>query len=135
MVCERCGAVFCVDIENDAFWLSGVPARYCSKNCRKRAGAGSAEARRRMHRVQRRRLRWAEFCAGKGKTPYGSEKQAQRAADGLWFKKGWKLRAYECPGCRSWHLTSDVTGSGAPAPDSDERTSDAPVHTAPRAGA
>src|ERR1700733_10969263 len=37
MICVRCGAVFCVDLESDAYWLGPTRVRHCSKVCRKKA--------------------------------------------------------------------------------------------------
>lgn len=37
MICERCGTVFCVDTQEDSFYLSGGRVLYCSKLCKRKA--------------------------------------------------------------------------------------------------
>jgi len=63
VICERCGTVFCVDLESDAYWLSGSRVRHCSKACRNRMRPSDRKHRKELNqrpariRSQVRRLR------------------------------------------------------------------------------
>ena len=37
MICERCGTVFCVDLESDGYWLARSRVRHCSKLCKRKS--------------------------------------------------------------------------------------------------
>lgn len=96
MICAYCGAVFCVDIENDGFWLSGAPARYCSALCHR------IDHAKRKRKARRRRERAGE---GVCKTPYKRRFATQAEAELAAAESGIDLRAYQCR-CGDWHLTS-----------------------------
>lgn len=53
MVCKRCGTVFCLDGENDAFWLSAQPRLYCSKVCGKKSRPSHHRQKRSLNRNPR----------------------------------------------------------------------------------
>lgn len=46
VTCKRCGTVFCVDTEEDCFYLSRARVLYCSKACKRKAGPGFRAQRR-----------------------------------------------------------------------------------------
>lgn len=48
MVCTRCGTVFCVDAQEDSFYLSRGRVLYCSKRCKKRAQPGDRKHRQEL---------------------------------------------------------------------------------------
>jgi 5-methylcytosine-specific restriction endonuclease McrA len=50
VVCARCGTVFCVDLESDAFWLSRSAVLYCSKRCKKRSQPGFPKHKRELRK-------------------------------------------------------------------------------------
>jgi hypothetical protein len=47
-------------------------------------------------------------CETTGKTKYGSKGQALSATLNRAIKGGKPLRAYKCPDCNTWHMTSKV---------------------------
>jgi hypothetical protein len=105
MVCKRCGTVFCVDTEDDSFWLCDKPALYCSKTCRKRS------QQNRHRREARHAAAAAAVCARNNKSgSYPTSERARQMAGHIKAQRGVELRPYECPGCGFWHLTSDLTG-------------------------
>lgn len=61
MICARCGTVFCVDLESDAFWLSSGSVLYCSKMCKKRAQPGDRKHRRELNQNPRKVRRQVAF--------------------------------------------------------------------------
>lgn len=47
-------------------------------------------------------------CPNGGKLCFRTKRKAQRAAERLLSTEGVKCRAYECPSCGDWHLTSQA---------------------------
>lgn len=56
MVCARCGTVFCVDMQDDSFYLSPATVLYCSKLCKRKSGPSYVKQTR-DRRVKPRRVR------------------------------------------------------------------------------
>ena len=61
MTCKRCGTVFCVDTEEDCFYLSPARVLYCSKACKKRAQPGDPKQRRELAASPRKVRRQVAF--------------------------------------------------------------------------
>lgn len=59
-----------------------------------------------MSRAGRTRRRLRRMCFDK--VQYNDEALARGVAAKARVKRGVRLRAYECPVCFSWHLTSKV---------------------------
>lgn len=107
MICAYCGTVFCVDIENDGWWLSGEPALYCGDLCASRA---YSKRKRRARRLRER------SAPGACKAPYKRRFATLPAAEAGAAESGIALHPYQCQ-CGEWHLTSTLAEDGARAPD------------------
>jgi NAD-dependent dihydropyrimidine dehydrogenase PreA subunit len=70
VICKRCGAVFCVDMQEDSFYLSRGRVLYCSKMCKKKSRpshriekqALGGNPRKIRRQVRRLRLRDGDNC-------------------------------------------------------------------------
>lgn len=49
MICKRCGTVFCVDNETDAFYLSPDSVLYCSKVCKRKSQPSHQEHKKALN--------------------------------------------------------------------------------------
>jgi hypothetical protein len=96
MTCEYCGTVFCVDVEEDGWWLSGEVMLYCDRQCRARGYW------KKKQRARRQRERSGE---GACKAPYKRRFATLAAAERGVIESGIALRPYQCQ-CGDWHLTS-----------------------------
>lgn len=110
MTCAYCGTVFCVDIEEDGWWLSGEVMLYCDRQCHARAHT--------KRKRQARRLR-ERSAPGACKAPYKRRFATLPAAEEGAAGSGIALRPYQCQ-CGEWHLTSGLAedADGAPDPSS-----------------
>lgn len=61
MICARCGTVFCVEREDDQFWLCNSHVLYCSPRCKKRSQAGEAKHRKELGGSPRKIRRQVTF--------------------------------------------------------------------------
>lgn len=105
MICEGCGCVFCPDSDGLERGPGQDPPRYCTKQCKKHASA--KRARTFLTAAERERRRYLRaVCAAKiGAYPTGE--RARQELNYLWERGGSDAkRAYQCPVCGLWHLTS-----------------------------
>lgn len=47
-----------------------------------------------------------EYCEIEGKIKFKTPHEAYRRGEGMKKKRGSNIRAYKCPHCDGWHLTS-----------------------------
>lgn len=103
MICEYCGAVFCID--GDIYpGVSLDPQRYCSathKSKAKRQRAAKLAAEQTARKLAKKR----KTCWVMGKRRYSTIVEARQAAGDFLAREGSPLYPYQCA-CNWWHLTS-----------------------------
>jgi hypothetical protein len=102
MICERCGAFFCID------YFGGAPQKYCGEECRKAAkwarkrASAAGRVRHNRWRVRTRTAPYQEASCER-KRHFASMDEAATAWRAL---PGIIGGVYKCGGCGDWHITS-----------------------------